>query len=109
MERLLADRMAVSFWRLKRVGKIEVELLNNMSSFQLCRPSGGNSSVIPTMRLTKTYEDGSTEIVTSGGPLEKDGAGEDESCELSLGQAVHADFSGSNTLGKFRRYESHID
>ena len=28
---------------------------------------------------------------------------------MSLGRAVHADFAGSNTLGKFRRYEAHID
>jgi hypothetical protein len=101
LEQLLADRVIASFWRLKRVGKIEIELLNNMSSFQLRKP--GSSSAIPTMQLTKAYEDGSTEIVTSGS------SGEDESRESSLGQAVHTDFSGSNTPSKFRRYEAHID
>ena len=29
--------------------------------------------------------------------------------EILLGQAVHADFAGPNTLGKFRRYEAHND
>jgi hypothetical protein len=86
LEQLLADRIIASFWRLKRVGKIEIDLLNNMSSFQLRKP--GSSSAIPTMQLTKTYEEGSTEIVTSGSPG-KAGSGEDESRELSLGQAVH--------------------
>jgi len=28
---------------------------------------------------------------------------------MSLGRAVHVDFAGSNTLGKFRRYEAHIN
>ncbi len=106
LEQLLADRIIASFWRLKRVGKIEVELLNNLSSFQFHKP--GSSSAIPTMRLTKTYEDGSTEIVSSGVSGKAD-SGEDESLDMSLGQAVHADFAGSNTLGKFRRYEAHID
>ena len=108
LEQLLADRIIASFWRLKRVGKIGVELLSNLSSFQLSRASGDNSSVVPTMRLTKTYEDGSTEIVSSGASVEVD-SDDDGHDDVSLGRAVHADFAGSNTLGKFRRYEAHID
>ena len=105
LEQLLADRIIASFWRLKRVGKIEVELLNNLSSFQIIGPA---QSPVPVMKLTKTYEDGSTEIVTSGASVKADSE-DDSPDEMSLGQAVHADFSGTNTLGKFRRYEAHID
>ena len=108
LEQLLADRIIASFWRLRRVGKIEIELLDNMSSFQLQKPEGKSSSDIPTMQLTKTYEDGRTEVVTTGSSL-KAGSGSEGSRKLSLGQAVHADFAGPNTLGKFRRYEAHID
>ena len=108
LEQLFADRVIASFRRLRRVGKIEIELLNNMSSFQLQKPEGKSSSDIPTMQLTKTYEDGRTEVVTTGSSL-KAGSGSDGSRKLSLGQAVHADFAGPNTLGKFRRYEAHID
>jgi hypothetical protein len=106
LEQLLADRIIASFWRLRRVGKIEIELLNNMSSLQISKP--GSSGAIPTMQITKAYEGGKTEVITTGSSL-KTGSGEDGSCELSLGRAVHADFAGSNTLGKFRRYEAHID
>jgi len=112
LEQLLADRIIASFWRLKRVGKIEIQLLNNMSSFQLRSPDAKRSSSdIPTMQLTKTYEDGRTEVVTSGGSSKAKGVSDskDDSEEMSLGQAVHADFAGPNTLGKFRRYEAHID
>ena len=38
LEQLFADRVIASFWRLRRVGKIEIELLDNMSSFQLQKP-----------------------------------------------------------------------
>ncbi len=105
LEQLLADRIIASFWRLKRVGKIEVELLNNLSSFQIIGPA---QSPVPVMKLTKTYEDGSTEIVTSGASVKADSE-DDSPDEMSLGRAVHADFAGSNTLGQFRRYEAHID
>lgn len=109
LEQLFADRVIASFWRLRRVGKIEIELLNNMSSFQLQKPEGKSSSDIPTMQLTKTYEDGRIEVVTTGSSLKAASDSEDIQDEMSLGQAVHADFAGPNTLGKFRRYEAHID
>ena len=105
LEQLLADRIIASFWRLKRVGKIGVELLSNLSSFQTIRPA---QSSLPVMNLTKTYEDGSTEIVSSGASAKED-SDDDVPDDVSLGRAVHADFAGSNTLGKFRRYEAHID
>lgn len=111
LEQLLADRIIASFWRLKRVCRIEVQLLNNMSSFQLKKPDGKSSSDIPTMQITKTYEGGRTEVVTPdhSSKAKASSDSKDDSDQMSLGRAVHADFSGPNTLGKFRRYEAHID
>lgn len=111
LEQLLADRIIASFWRLKRVGRIEIQLLNNMSSFQFQKTESKSSSDIPTMQLTKTYEDGRTEVITPGYSSKAKTASDSEGLpgQMSLGHAVHADFSGPNTLGKFRRYEAHID
>lgn len=113
LEQLLADRIIASFWRLKRVGKIEIELLDNMSSFQSRKLDGKRSSDdIPRMKIIKNYEGGRTEVVTSGGSSKAKAASDSKDAppnKMSLGQAVHADFAGPNTLGKFRRYEAHID
>ena len=110
LEQLLADRIIASFWRLKRVGKIEIELLDNMSSFQSRKLDGKRSSDdIPRMKIIKNYEGGRTEVVTSGGSSKASSDSENPQDQMSLGQAVHADFAGPNTLGKFRRYEAHID
>ena len=113
LEQLLADRIIASFWRLKRVCRIEIELLNNMSSFQSKKPDGKRSSDdIPRMKIIKNYEGGRTEVVTSGGSPKVGSSSDSKDVQpdkMSLGQAVHADFAGPNTLGKFRRYEAHID
>ncbi|MBW8034279.1 MAG: hypothetical protein FVQ79_01025 [Planctomycetes bacterium] len=113
LEQLLTDRISASFWRQSRAGRIEVEILNAMFDPLENSPAKPRSPLLG-VEFTLTYDDAPDEQYR---PIEcmpedkpKEGQPETEKpAELTLGQAISADFSGGNILGKFRRYEAHID
>ena len=111
LEEHLADRIVASFWRLSRVRRIEVELLNNMSI-----PDGDLSgrSLPFLVRITKTYEGSPDQFVDE--PVCEEPVSESDSDsdkdklqKRTLGEVIRADLAGSNILSKFHRYEAHID
>jgi len=107
LEQHLADRVIASIWRLNRVGRIEVELLNNMSA-----PDGelSGESFPFSVRITKTYEGSPNRYVDE--PICEEPISEPDKDKLqkrTLGELVRADLAGANILSKFHRYEAHID
>ena len=107
LEQQLADRIIASLWRLGRVRRIEVELLNNMSASD--GELSGNRLPF-SVRITKTYDSSPDQYVDE--PVcekEVSKPDTDKSRKHTLGEMVRADLAGSNILGKFHRYEAHID
>ncbi len=107
LEQHLADRVIASIWRLNRVGRIEVELLNNLS----VADGGTSAGQLPfTVRITKTYEGSPNRYVDE--PICEEPISEPDKDKLqkrTLGELVRADLAGANILSKFHRYEAHID
>ena len=139
LEHLLADRIVTYFWKLRRSGRIENNLLDLLLSDQ-AEPVRSPESRVPRIIITKTYEglppkeidevppnqkpltpaDTDTlseytvrETVT-GDPIadEPDMTLADKLVpqdRLSLGRMICRDLNGSNILSRFRRYESEIE
>ncbi len=109
LEQHLADRIVASFWRLNRVRRIEVELINNMSI-----PDGDLSgrSLPFLVRITKTYEGSPDQFVDEPvceEPVSESDSDKDKLQKRTLGEVIRVDLAGSNILSKFHRYEAHID
>ena len=113
LEQLLTNRIAASFWRLNRAGRIEVEMLNSM--FTPKSVSKGKNSLPFIVHFTKTYEGlpGKNEYPVEDEPAKTpDKDSRDDSpkpADLKLGQAVVADFTSENLLEKLHRYKGQID
>ena len=107
LEQHFADRVIASIWRLNRIGRIEVELINNLSVAD-GSPSAGQFPF--TVRITKTYEGSPNRYVDE--PIFEDPVSEPDKDKLqkrTLGESVKADLAGDNILSRFYRYEAHID
>lgn len=123
LEQLLADRISAFFWRLNRAGRIEVEIIDGLADQPGLEVDSKNNNALPfKFTIGRTYIDPVTGEVTHT----EDNSASDEPAEntedaseatsgssdvnrLSLGKAVSNDLAGHNVLGKFRRYEAHID
>ncbi len=107
LEQHLADRVIASIWRLNRIGKIEVELINNLS----VADSGPSADTLPfTVRITKTYEGSPNRYVDE--PIYEEPVSEPDKDKLqkrTLGEVIRSDLAGDNILSRFYRYEAHID
>ena len=113
LEQLLTNRIAASFWRLNRAGRIEVEMLNSMFTPE---PVAGDKNTLPfVFNITKTYA-GLPE--KNEYPIEDkhvkapDNDSQNDSpkpADLKLGQAVVADFTSENLLERLHRYKGQID
>jgi len=107
LEQHLADRIVASFWRLNRIRRIEVELLNNMS---IPDDDMSGRSLPFLVRITKTYKGSPNRYVDE--PICEEPVSEPDKDKLqkrTLGELIRADLAGSNILSKFHRYEAHID
>ena len=113
LEQLLTERIVTSFWRQNRAGRIEVEILNSM--FEPAETSSAKPrSPLLDVGFKLTYEDRPDEVYRPIDCMPEDMPNKrqtetEKPAELTLGQAISADFSGGNIIGKFRRYEAHID
>jgi len=107
LEQNLADKVVASFWRLKRAGRIEVEVLNDIT----VSGSGKSNNDLPfTVIITKTYAGRPDEYVeTPAAKVVPPKQEPEPEARLTLGQAVQADLAGANILIKLNRYEAHID
>ena len=95
-----------SFWRLNRIRRIEVELLNSMSI-----PDGELSGgKLPfTVRITKTYAGSPDRFVDEPVCEEPVSESDNKLQKRTLGEIMRADLAGANILSRFHRYEAHID
>jgi len=113
LEQLLTNRIAASFWRLNRAGRIEVEVLNSM--FTPKSVSASKNSLPFIVHFTKTYAGlpGKNEYPIEDEPVktpDNDSRNDSpEPADLKLGQAVVADFTSENLLERLHRYKSQID
>jgi hypothetical protein len=122
LELMLADRIVGSFWKLKRSGRMENELY-----VSLMDPGYSEKTVAKEepyeYRLSCTNPDGST-YVDSHYSISKTGGVKDlltepetqkpetvksDSSVRSLGSMALQDFTSSNILSRFRRYDGQIE
>lgn len=107
LEESLVGKIVVGFWRSWRARRIENEIMYCLGE----EPAGSKAGQLPfRMVITKTYEGGRHEVEEVGGPMPGD---EPERVEprrrRTLGEAMIAGLEGAGVLGKFARYEAHID
>jgi hypothetical protein len=107
LESEFAERVVSSFWRLRRIERIEVELFDRMCQVDL------------ETRQKRVARDRSISVITfaqselsavAGRPPECDAPPEPEiPPEVSLGSAIHTQLCYNDSIGKFHRYEAHIE
>lgn len=94
LEQALTERIITAFWRLRRVVRIEAELIDKIC--EDTRERKQRDSVL------KEYD-----FVDAMAGLR--GAAQPESAEVSLGEAMKGQMQMSDVIGKFYRYEAHIE
>jgi len=122
LEVMLADRIISSFWKLKRSGRMENELYAVLMDSEFSERSAGNNNKPFDFRVTGTNPDGTKRILTHSvwtgtemiDKMEAPKPDVSESTEphktlRSLGSVALEDFTSSNILSRFRRYESQIE
>ncbi|MHC4692055.1 MAG: hypothetical protein ACYS67_04880 [Planctomycetota bacterium] len=92
MESMLADRIVVLWWRLKRAGRIQVQTINTMNS-------GNNNS--PLSKLTKS--------LFSKIPGQPNAAPSIPAADLPLGRMAIKDFANTRVLDRLLMYERRIE
>ena len=125
----LAERIATAFWKLKRAGRLETELLNfllipgpgssdrNVSPsviIKFSEPLNPDGSIDETQcsTLRAQARDKNAERDRRLEYLENKYADQEQASNVehkSLGQMLHDDFTGSQLLSRFRRYETQIE
>lgn len=122
LELMLADRIVSSFWNLKRSGRMENELYVSLMdsgysedaitkdepmSFMLrCTNPDGSKYIGSHYSISKT--DGVKDLLREPETQEPETAESDNSVR-SLGSVTLQDFTSSNILSRFRRYEGQIE
>ena len=122
MEHELTDIIASSFWRLRRIKRIEVELLDSFTDTP--PPSPGKENKLPfTVIIRKTYtglppeDEPEADNSPNCHPERSDAESRDLSKQessalqnrLSLGHAFVTDTAAGNALTKLQRYEAHVN
>lgn len=97
LEEALAERVITGFWRLRRVERIEVEMIDSMC--EDVRRAGESASARGFLPI----------IVFSDLAAHSSPAPDPEPPPSSLGQAVKRQLQHSDVIGKFHRYEAHIE
>ncbi len=92
MESMLADRIVVLWWRLKRAGRIQAQTMDAMNS--------GNTNS-PLSKLTKS--------LFSKIPGQPNAAPSKPAANLPLGHLAIKDFSNSRVLDRLLMYERRIE
>ena len=121
LEVMLADRIIGSFWKLKRSGRMENELYVVLMNSDFPESSGCHERPFE-FKLTGTRSDGTRKVCSHSiwsdkGIINKMEDAEPDVSEFSeplktphsLGSVALKDFTSSNILSRFRRYECQIE
>ena len=95
LDEALAERIIGALWRLRRIQRIEVEMIDAMHD-ELRRQKGRDP-------LSEKLDSLSSVLRSEPTPSEA------EPVEVSLGEAVRKQLQDSDVIGKFHRYEAHIE
>ena len=95
LEDVLAERVIAAFWRLRRIGRMETEMIDKVLEDQLRA-----KQFIPTRSKLHPVD------VIFGAELVSP---EHDLKSISLGEAVTRQIQSSDVIGKLHRYESHIE
>jgi hypothetical protein len=98
MEILLAERIVAFFWRLKRTGRMESTLLN-----ELCADQEDTERFLRPFRMVKLYE-----VALHGTDEDLDPSIPHPHSTL-LGGMVKSDFANSNLIPRLLRYEGEME
>ena len=123
LELMLADRIVGSFWKLKRSGRMENELYVSLMDpdyseetvagevpyeFRMnCTKPDGSTYVSSHYSISKT--DGVKDLLNEPKEKEPAKAVKSENSVRSLGSMALQDFTSSNILSRFRRYEGQLE
>lgn len=95
LEEAFAEQIIGAFWRLRRIQRIEVEMIDAM-----CEDSRRAKRSGSFFQKLDSLSD-----VLGSEPTHM----EAEPVEVSLGDAVRRQLQNSDVIGKFHRYEAHIE
>ena len=124
LEILITERIVADFWKLRRGGRLETELINYLLTKEDTNSSGSPVPRMVVIRLTgggsESTQESSPDSPNSQVPSELDGRIEEDSWAPGnslqkqpeqpkpLGRMVYEDFTGSQVMSRLRRYEGEL-
>ena len=103
LEEALTERIIEAFWRLQRVGRIEAEMMDSI--FEAARASE-QFTYPPVISSPPPTTDGHQVFLR---PPTRPPEPKPKPSQVSLGAAVKTQMQHSDVIGKFHRYEAHIE